>query len=246
MSDISPSRVGPGELVYIEKVRQAMRRLTSLDPEPEDVAQAVQAVRDRSNFDVEVPTASRRREFEMVKTGIKRLSVWYMRYLAGQLNAFANSVTQLGEALAARTRQLEAVSDDIQARLSAAEERLARLEQATAPGATVTRLPGAPSVGPNRPEAGKPVPVSPAAQPVRAVGEVRPPAQGAAGGIAKGTSPGLTATGNGPANAPGGAGPAKAAGGAAPGKRGGPSSAKAAGGPGSGRQAANRRKGRSQ
>src|SRR5579862_1602968 len=113
MAEIPASGLGPGDLVYIEKVRQAMRRLSSQGPEPEDVAQAIQAVRDRSNFDVEVPTASRRREFEMVKSGVKRLSVWYMRYLAAQLNGFADSVSQLGEALAARTQKLEAASDDI-------------------------------------------------------------------------------------------------------------------------------------
>jgi hypothetical protein len=251
MSEIHASRVGPGELVYIEKVRQAMRRLTSQDPEPEDVAQAVQAVRDRSSFDVEVPTASRRREFEMVKTGIKRLSVWYMRYLAGQLNAFANSVTQLGEALAARTQQLEGVTDDVLARLSAAEERLARLEQAPPPEATVTRLPGGGPVGLSRPETGKPVPVSPAAQPVQAqaVGTSGRPAQEGLGRPGSATRAGKKSTGTSPARparAGAGASGKPANGTASAGAGGGPSSSKAAGGTGPARPGANRRKGRNQ
>lgn len=143
MTDTNAARLGPGELVYIEKVRQAMRRLASQAPEPQSIRQAVQTVRDLSTFDVEVPTASRRKEFEYVKTGIKRLSVWYMRYLAAQLNAFANSVTQMGDALATRTEKLEAASDDVLARLAAAEERLGRLEAVERPGVAAGR-PGHP------------------------------------------------------------------------------------------------------
>lgn len=137
MTDSTAARLGPGELVYLAKVRQAMRRLGSQEPEPENIRQAVQSVRDLSSFDVEVPTASRRREFEMVKSGIKRLSVWYMRYLAGQLNAFAASVSRMGDAMAARVERVEATTDEVLARVGAAEERLARLEAAAQAGAPV-------------------------------------------------------------------------------------------------------------
>jgi hypothetical protein len=113
--------LSPEAFVYIEKVRQTTSRLGAEETAPEDLGGAVQAVRNVSTFDVEVPVASRRRELELVKTGVKRLSVWYMRYLAEQLNAFGKSVSDLGDALAKRTDALASVSDDLAVRLGAVE-----------------------------------------------------------------------------------------------------------------------------
>jgi hypothetical protein len=135
--------LGPEALVYIEKVRQVTRRLSAREPAPEDLGGAVEAVRNLATFDVEVPVTSRRRELELVKTGVKRLSVWYMRYLAEQLNAFGKSVTDLGDALAKRTEALTSVTDDLAVRLGAVEERLKRLEPgAMTPKAAPVRAPG--------------------------------------------------------------------------------------------------------
>ena len=132
--------LSPEAFLYIEKVRQTTKRLSAREPAPEDLSGAVQAVCDVATFDVEVPVASRRRELELVKTGVKRLSVWYMRYLAEQLNAFGKSVSDLGDALAKRTDSLASVSDGLAVRLGAVEERLKRLEQApTAPTPTVPK-----------------------------------------------------------------------------------------------------------
>ena len=138
--------LSPEAFVYIEKVRQTTRRLSAQAPAPEDLSGAVQAVRNVATFDVEVPVTSRRRELELVKTGVKRLSVWYMRYLAEQLNAFGKSVSDLGDALAKRTDALASVSDDLVVRLGAVEERLKRLEQVpTVPKTAPARTKPAPA-----------------------------------------------------------------------------------------------------
>lgn len=147
--------LSPEAFVYIEKVRQTTRRLSAREPAPDDLGGAVQGVRNVSTFDVEVPVASRRRELELVKTGVKRLSVWYMRYLAEQLNAFGKSVADLGEALAKRTDALASASDDLAVRLGAVEERLKRIEKASSvpntpparakPAAAPARTPRKPS-----------------------------------------------------------------------------------------------------
>jgi hypothetical protein len=153
--------LSPEAFLYIEKVRQTTKRLSAREPAPEDLSGAVQAVRDVATFDVEVPVASRRREMELLKTGVKRLSVWYMRYLAEQLNAFGKSVSDLGDALVKRTDALASASDDLAVRLGAVEERLKRLEQLptapTAPTPAVAktapeRRPGVPHPEQNVPE----------------------------------------------------------------------------------------------
>jgi hypothetical protein len=132
--------LSPEAFLYIEKVRQTTKRLSARERDPEDLNGAVQAVRDVATFDVEVPVVSRRRELELVKTGVKRLSVWYMRYLAEQLNAFGKSVSDLGGSLAKRTDDLASVSDDLAVRLGAVEERLKRLEHVpTAPTPTAPK-----------------------------------------------------------------------------------------------------------
>jgi hypothetical protein len=119
-------------LIYIEKVRKATSRLRAYETNPEDVRGALQSVRTVATFDVEVPILSPRREVQLVKTGVKRLGGWYMRYLSAQLNAFAATVVRLGETMASRVEELERNGDDLAARMGAVEARLTRLEPKTA------------------------------------------------------------------------------------------------------------------
>ena len=123
--------LGPAALVYIEKVRQATRRLTTREIEPDNVRGSLEVLRDMSTFDAEVPTASTRPEWEYLKKVVKRLTVWYMRYMAEQLNAFAAGAVRLGDALAAKTEGLESATEDLTVRMGSAEARLRRLETAS-------------------------------------------------------------------------------------------------------------------
>jgi hypothetical protein len=124
--------LAPATLVYIEKVRQATRRLKAREPTlgagPDAVRVSLDALREVANFDVEVPTASQHREWQYVKIAIKRLTSWYFRFLAAQLNVFGAHVINLGDTLASRTDGLESAADELAVRLGAAEERLRRLE----------------------------------------------------------------------------------------------------------------------
>jgi hypothetical protein len=140
--------LGPATLVYIEKVRQATRRLRAQQPSPGDagpdsVRTSLDALRHVATFDVEVPTASQRREGELIKVAVKRLTSWYFRFLAAQLNVFGAHVINLGDTLAARTDGLESAADELAVRLGAAEERLRRLEALS--GARTSRAKKAPT-----------------------------------------------------------------------------------------------------
>lgn len=130
-STIAVPELSPDDLVYLERVRQAANRLAYRAPAPDDLEDALQVLQDVSHLDIEVPTASNRREVEMLKSGVKRLLAWYMRYLAVEFNNFSAATTRLGEVLAGRSEKLEKGSEELAVRLGALEERVRRLENGT-------------------------------------------------------------------------------------------------------------------
>lgn len=152
--------LGPDDLIYLEKVRQAIRRLSHRETSPEDPTEALQALRDVSRFDFEVPTASNRREFALIKTGLKRALSWYMGYVGVQLNNFSAAAARLGEVVLARSEKLEASAAQLEVRVGALEERVRRLEEGLQPrlSSPVPPPPAhpsqprpAPPAGPSRP-----------------------------------------------------------------------------------------------
>lgn len=119
--------------MYLARVRRTARRFA--EQGPTDLPAALQGLRGAAHFDVEVPTKSTRRDLELVKTGVKRLSSWYMRYLSAQLESFAGGVTRLAESLVQASHALESENDELDVRLRSVEQRLARLESQS-PGTT--------------------------------------------------------------------------------------------------------------
>jgi hypothetical protein len=145
--------LGPASLVYIEKVRQATRRLKAREPalggsEADSVRVSLDALREVATFDVEVPTASQRREWEYIKVAIKRLTSWYFRFLAAQLNVFGAHVINLGDTMAAKTEGLQSATDELAVRLGAAEARLRRLEGLSEARTSRARVPAGDNVRP--------------------------------------------------------------------------------------------------
>jgi hypothetical protein len=140
----STPELGTEALVYIETVRRAAKRFA--DQGSDDVRSALEAVRGTSHFNVEAPTSSARREVELMKTGVKRMSAWYLRYLSVQVDAFAAALVGLADALAVRTERLESGTDELIVRLAAVEDRLDDLE------ASAQRARSAPKPAPEAPE----------------------------------------------------------------------------------------------
>jgi hypothetical protein len=128
-AELAPPDVGPEDLVYLEKVRLATKRLAYRAPAPDDLVGALQSLRDVSQFDIEAPTAANRREVELLKSGVKRLLAWYMRYLAVQLNNFSAATARVGEVLAGRVEGLEKGTGELEARVGALEARVGALEE---------------------------------------------------------------------------------------------------------------------
>jgi hypothetical protein len=164
----STPELGTEALVYIEKVRRATKRFA--EQGADDVRSTLEAVRGTSHFNVEAPTASARREVELMKTGVKRLSAWYLRYLSAQLDAFAGDMVRVAEALSVRTERLESGTDELIVRLGAVEERLDQLEAA---GRKAAAPPAAPSA--SKPSASKPSAPAPAAKAPHTTSRPAPP-----------------------------------------------------------------------
>jgi hypothetical protein len=118
----------PAALAYVDRVRQLTKRLSARQVAPDDVAAALDAVRDVATLDADAPTASNRPEARLIKVGVKRLVAWYMVYLAEEVNDLAFALLRLGEALATRAERSEATSLGLLARLDQLEDRVRRLE----------------------------------------------------------------------------------------------------------------------
>ena len=120
--------VGTEADAYVERVRRLTERLAARDVGPDDASGALDAVRGVVVVDVDAPTASTRPEARLLKTGVKRLTAWYLAYLAEQVNDLGFALLRLGETLAARADRAEAASGDLGARLDQLEDRVHRLE----------------------------------------------------------------------------------------------------------------------
>jgi hypothetical protein len=114
---------------YLTKARRAAARL-GVHPGAgaDDLNVLLEDLNDQARIDVEVPTASRRREGVYLKKAIKRSTQWYLRYLAGQITAFGESVSRVGRELAVRTDAIDAKADELGRSVKALEERVERLE----------------------------------------------------------------------------------------------------------------------
>jgi hypothetical protein len=149
--------IAPG---YLAQVRRAAGRLGVRNTTGGDLDGLLDDVADQTHIDAEVPTASRRREVRLVKVAVKRLTGWYLRYLAQQVTALGESVSRLGRELAARSDALEIKAQDLDETVTALtgvvdglRQRVARLEYAPAQGLGDQTPPAATARDPD--EAGK-------------------------------------------------------------------------------------------
>jgi hypothetical protein len=124
---------------YVEHIRRAAGRLAARDGDPGDAPGALLVLEDSATIDVEVPVASTTRAGTLLKTGVRRLSAWYLRYVAEQVTLFGQATVRLGTALVDRTDQLttaaerqEKTASVLRHDLDGLAERVRRLEHGAA------------------------------------------------------------------------------------------------------------------
>lgn len=112
----------------VRHARESARRMGVGASGSDTVSDALVEVESLTPMDVDVPTDSRSAASRAAKLAIKRLSSWYLRYLADQVEALGQALVGLGLALADRTDRLERSASRIEERLDALEAKVSDLE----------------------------------------------------------------------------------------------------------------------
>jgi hypothetical protein len=143
-AEVRLEQLAPG---YLAKVRSAVSALAvGAGGSSGGLSVELAALREASDFDLDVPTASTSPAGSYLKAGVKRATGWYLRYLTAQLGTFAAAVTATADAAASRLERLEATDAEVVAQLDRLCRRVERLEAAAAATtADIPRVsPGAP------------------------------------------------------------------------------------------------------
>jgi hypothetical protein len=105
----------------VGRIRAAAARLAASEFRPDDLRHAALLLERQATIDLQVPTASRVPGVSLVKRTLKKLMIWYLRYLGHQITSFGQATARFGVTVANRVDGLDAEVADLR-------ERVARLE----------------------------------------------------------------------------------------------------------------------
>ena len=108
---------------YLERVRRAAGRFAVGGAGGADVRHAAMLVEHQAVIDVDVPTGSRAAPAAVLKKAVKKLTLWYFRFVGHQVTLQGQAVARLGTAAAARIEELEAEIAELRARVEELEGR---------------------------------------------------------------------------------------------------------------------------
>ena len=107
----------------IRRIRAAAGRLAATEFRPDDLRHAALLLERQATIDLQVPTASRVPGVSLVKRSLKKLMIWYLRYLGHQISSFGQATARFGVTVANRVDELEAEVADLRERVARLEER---------------------------------------------------------------------------------------------------------------------------
>lgn len=105
----------------LARIRTAAARLAPDHAPTGDLRQAALLLERQAVVDLEVPTASAVPGVALVKLVLKKLMIWYLRFLGHQITSLGQATARFGLAVAARV-------DSVEADVAALQERVSRLE----------------------------------------------------------------------------------------------------------------------
>jgi hypothetical protein len=116
---------------YLARIRRSTRRLAASDDAPDDAWAALLAIEDSARIDVDVPTASRRRDATLLKLAVKRLTAWYLGYVGDQVTLLGQAMIRYGTAMVTRTDRLDETAAALRDDVAALTARVEHLERGT-------------------------------------------------------------------------------------------------------------------
>ena len=105
----------------VARIRAAGARLSAREFRPDNLRHAAVLLERQATIDLDVQTAARLPGVSILKRVLKRLMIWYLRFLAQQISAFGQATSRLGVAVANRVDRLDADVADLQRRVAALE-----------------------------------------------------------------------------------------------------------------------------
>ena len=108
----------------LARIRTAAARLAPDQARAGDLRQAALLLERQAVVDLEVPTASTVPGAALVKLVLKKLMIWYLRFLGHQITSLGQATARFGLAVAARVDRVEADVETLQERVSRLEASL--------------------------------------------------------------------------------------------------------------------------
>ena len=108
---------------YLAKARAAAARFAIGESGGADVRHAAMLLEHQATIDVDVPTGSRAAPAGLLKKVVKKLTLWYFRYVGHQVTLQGQAVARLGTVAAARIEELEAEVADLRRRVAELENQ---------------------------------------------------------------------------------------------------------------------------
>lgn len=119
----SERAAAPGfPVVKLARIRAAAARLAAGEYRPDDLRHGALLLERQATIDLQVPTASRVPGVSLLKQTLKKLMIWYLRYLGHQISAFGQATARFGVTVANRVEGVEADLAELQARVVRLEE----------------------------------------------------------------------------------------------------------------------------
>ncbi len=107
----------------IGRIRAAAGRRAASEFRPDDLRHAALLLERQATIDLQVPTASRVPGVSLLKRSLKKLMIWYLRYLGHQISSFGQATARFGVTVANRVDGLEGEVADLRERVARLEER---------------------------------------------------------------------------------------------------------------------------
>jgi len=107
----------------VQRFRAAASRLAASEFRPDDLRHGALLLERSATIDLQVPTASRVPGVSLFKRALKKLMIWYLRFLGHQISAFGQATARFGVTVANRVDALDADVAELRDRVEALERQ---------------------------------------------------------------------------------------------------------------------------